>query len=396
MTWERVQLDPKAWVLGRIRARSPLRVAGHRRLLVQTVFPRCNVPVRSYRIIRFWSKLTAISAPLVVSACQAAQVTNANTAAADAVEPIYRDQVLSNLSRLIDEPNAIPSQVKLVTGTNQASGTFTPSVTFPLSSMFARTVSATPTQVTSTAGAGSTLSGSLGYQLTYNTTPTTEIIDLQNLRAIYMAVLCSGKGTRAAIDDVCASFSLREAYTPPRIYDSADKLVFDGYYLEPPLCILCLNPQTIKSAPNTAFVDIDRRALDIVNVLNPESKWLYWLDLGSIEEPQGTVFIGQSGGRRFYAQSYQKFADFVLKTLPLPASPSRPIAAAVSLSVPSPPVPAPAPIVPPVARPAPVPAPRAPQPAPAPVQVPLQIVPGSTEGGTARPLFVPQVLPPFQ
>jgi hypothetical protein len=262
------------------------------------------------------SKLTLLLTALVLSACQAAQVTNANTAAADAVEPIYRDQVLSNLSRLIDKPNALPSQVKLVTGINQASGTFTPSVTFPLSNMFARTVSATPTQVTTTAGAGSTLSGSMGYQLTYNTAPTTEILDLQNLRAIYMAVLCSGTGTRAQIDDVCAGFDLHEAYTPPRVYDSTDKLVFDGYYLQPPLCVLCLNAQMIKSAPNTAFVDINRRALDIVDVLNPKFKWLYWVDPGNIAEPQGTVFIGQSDGRRFYAKSYQEFADFVLKTLP--------------------------------------------------------------------------------
>lgn len=343
------------------------------------------------------SILTLLAAVLLLqSACQTAQVTNANTAAADAVESIYRDQVLSNLSRLIETPNALPSQVKLVTGINQASGTFTPSVTFPLSSMFARTVSATPTQITTTAGAGSTLQGSMGYQLTYNTTPATEILDLQNLRAIYMAILCSGEGSRSALGNVCRSFDLHEAYTPPRVYDSTDKLVFDGYYLQPPLCILCLSPQTITSASNTAFVLIDPKALDIVDVLNPKSKWLYWVDPGGIAEPQGTVFIGQSGGRRFYATSYQKFADFVLTTLPLPASPSRPLAAAVSLSVFPPSRAAPVPGVPPVAKPAPAPTPGVPKPAPAPVQVPLQVVPGSTEGGTARPLFVPQVLPPFQ
>jgi hypothetical protein len=359
----------------------------------------------SSKVAGLRAKIITLSIALVLSACEA-QVREANTSSADTIEPIYRDEVLNNLSKLLDTPNILPSQAKLGTGQNQSSGTFSPIVTFPLSSMFASTVSAMSGHTTSTAGAGATLGGNLGYQLTYQTAPITEVTDLMNLRAIYMAVLCSGDVSNTAISADCASFDLKEAYTPPRLYDSQGKLVFDGYFLQPPICILCLDPATISSMPSSAFVAVNKNSLGIVDILRRDNKWLYWVPTGAAG-PAGTVYIGQAGGKRFYSKSLEKFADFILKTLPLPVSPGRTMMPAVTLAPPVPAVEqAPQPsealqlhaLRPQRNRPAPpppvqVPLPKQPAPPPS-VQVPL-LVPGSPEGGRITPSFV-QPFPPIQ
>ncbi len=327
------------------------------------------------------------------------QVRNTNTAAADAVEPIYRDQVLSNLAKLLDAPNTLPSQIKLLSGTNQSSGTLSPTVTFPLTRMFASTVSSAPSHTTTTAGAGATLGGNLGYQMTYSTAPTTEIIDLLNLRAVYMAALCSTDQSGASPPVGCNGFDLRDQYTPPRVYDSKNRLVFDGYFLQPPLCILCLSSTVISSTPNMAYVAIDRKDLEVADTLKPNAKWLYWTEAGkSSGLPPGAVPIGESGGREFYATSYAKFARFVLETLPLPASPTRTSGEATILPPPAPPPPPQSPpkashLSPEERRLLLAPNPN-PNPRPTPAPPPSTVVPGSPEGGAARPLILQQQVYP--
>lgn len=361
----------------------------------------------SSKIAGLRAKIVTLSLALVLvlSACEA-QVRDANTSSADTIEPIYRDQVLSNLSKLLDTPNILPSQAKLGQGQNQSSGTFSPSVTFPLTSMFTSTVSAMSGHTTTTAGAGATLGGNLGYQLTYQTAPITEVTDLMNLRAIYMAVLCASDVSKTAISADCANFDLKELYTPPRLYDSQGKLVFDGYFLQPPICVLCLDAATISSMPSSAFVAVNKNSLAIADVLRQDNKWLYWAPTGAAG-PAGTVYIGQADGRRFYSKSYAKFADFILKTLPLPVSPGRTIMPAVTLAPLAPAVEqAPQPsealqlraLRPQRKQPAPpppvqVPLPKQPAPPPS-LQVPL-LVPGSPEGGRITPSLV-QPFPPIQ
>ena len=120
----------------------------------------------------------ALLVGFALTACQTSHLTYATASGASAVEPIYRDQALSNFAKLLDEPNALPSQISLVTGTMQTNSSVTPNVTFPLSSMFARAISATTTDTTSTAGASATIQGSLGFQLNYIVAAPTDTLVL--------------------------------------------------------------------------------------------------------------------------------------------------------------------------------------------------------------------------
>jgi hypothetical protein len=185
--------------------------------------------------------------------------------------------------------------------------------------MLARAVTATTTETTTTAGAGSTIQGRLGFQLNYTVTAPNDMLVLMNQRAIYMAALCNSVKASDSPYYECSKFDLHLAYTPPRMFGPKDnnKLIFDPYFLLPPICVLCVKP------PGRFPVNIDTRdKLDIIPIL--AKKWLYWFDLktpsASNSPPEGSVYIGDAGGRRFYASSYADFADFVLMTLPLPAS----------------------------------------------------------------------------
>ena len=158
------------------------------------------------------------------------------------------------------------------------------------------------------------------------------------------------------------------------MFDPKDnsRLIFDPYFLLPPICVLC-----VKSTSQFPVTPDKIDTLEVTPIL-AKRWWLYWFDLKtpwtSNTPPKESVFIGEAGGRRFYADSYPDFADFLLMTLPLPPSLAR--------SAPTAPPPQPSkggrqirPALPPVAPPA--------------------QIPGSTEGGI-RPnyLIVPQILPP--
>jgi hypothetical protein len=94
------------------------------------------------------------------------------------------------------------------------------------------------------------------------------------------------------------------------MFDATGKrLIFDPYFLEPPLCILCIRSER----PLPVYVN-EAKTLDVTPIL--DSKWLYWVDTRnptqSSELPIDSVPIGEAGGRRFYARSYADFAEFVL------------------------------------------------------------------------------------
>jgi hypothetical protein len=335
--------------------------------------------------------LILVLAGFALTACQQTQLTYAANTGAAAVEPVFRQQALSNFAKLLDNPAALPSQVNLASGTLQANSSVTPSVSFPLSSMFASALAITPTGVTNTgttttAGASSTLSGSYGFQLQFVVNPLTDTIALHNLQTIYMAVLCNSLSSEKQRNFECDRFAQAKGYVPPRMYSETNKLVLDPYYLNPPLCIRCpKNPD-----PNNL---IDASQAD---TLPPAplvaEQWLYWTtDATPSKGPEGYVSLGSAEGIHFYATKESIFSDFMLATLPLPApSPTRyPPKQAIPLARPETGVGvAPGGRTPQV-RPQPT------QPPSAPLFTPQQI-PGSSE--PAAPLFrnfVPQgILPP--
>lgn len=100
--------------------------------------------------------------------------------------------------------------------------------------------------------------------------------------------------------------------------NSSTKLIFDPYFLKPPLCVLC-----IKSDSQLPIYADNAKTLSVGPIL--DFRWLYWIDernaAHSNPPPTTWVHIGDADQRQFYARSYADFAEFVLTTLPLPPSP---------------------------------------------------------------------------
>jgi hypothetical protein len=293
----------------------------------------------------------------LLGGCQSAQLTSNTIDVSATIAPIYVAQVLGNFSKFVDQPENLPSQATLQAGIVQTTNTLTPSISFPLSNMFANAMGNTITRTTTTAGAGMTIGASIAWQQNFTVQPVNDPFSLRNLSVLYRAVI-TGKG-------------ISEDYQPPRVYDRHDQLVPDPYYLQEPLCVLCLND------PNNPPLTDDRRELLAKTHLNAiflNRPWLYWIN-APVDEcpaaPDGWVCIGTSGGYAFYVKKdrLQYFIDFVLMTLPLQQAPAR----FTSITPPG------QPGAPPPKRGAPETIPR--------------LVPGPAEG-TQRPnlLIVPQIL----
>ena len=81
--------------------------------------------------MRTFFGVAALSAAL--AGCAGTQLKYNTLDIASTVTAIHTNQVLENLSRFIDEPYALPSQVDITSGTIQTSNSITPTVTSPLS-----------------------------------------------------------------------------------------------------------------------------------------------------------------------------------------------------------------------------------------------------------------------
>jgi hypothetical protein len=290
------------------------------------------------------TRLVFAASCLLLASCQADTLTYATASGADAIEPIYRNQTLANLARSIDEPNSLPSIVYMQTGTMQETSSVTPSLTFPLWAMFASTNGPNASNTKTTAGGAGTIQGSLGIQLNYIVAPPPDTLAFRNLRALYMTAICNSAPTAEA----CAGLDIIDTYTPSRILVAGElppgqhrhappgnpppkapnDLVYDPYFLSPPLCVLCLNSGA--ALPVKATPDERRLKLHPTNLLT--RRWLYWVDAKarpgapqSGPPPAGLKLqkIGETDGKTFYATSAD-FAEFMLLTMQLPTSPLRP------------------------------------------------------------------------
>ena len=180
----------------------------------------------------------------LLGGCAGTQLKYNTVDVADTVSSLYKDQVLSNLSRTIDNPSAIPSQVDLLQGTIQTVHAVTPTVTFPLTS----TVMTAATRAATTAGAGGSLSASDTWQQNWNVVPLSDANTLRNLRVLYQ---------HAVYGD-----ALLHRYQPSRLVADGD-LVPDEYYYRLPHCVIC---SRTKKITNLSLYE------------NPSlvPGWLYW------------------------------------------------------------------------------------------------------------------------
>ena len=232
----------------------------------------------------------------LLSGCSLQQLSTNTEDVSITVFPLYSRQILDNLSTFIDEPYAVPSQSDIQTGTILTSNSITPSLTFPITSTFGRTLTSaaafTKADARTTNGAGGTLSGSEGWQQNWNITPLTDANTLRNLRALYRFVIYSA--------------DLRSEYHVPRL-ESGSQLIEDSYDLTEPQCILCTSGHLIN-----------RRL---------KSGWLYWTnEAGAVSgenPPPANVPVtdlGVHGSHHLYMtrDDFDRgyLSNFVLFTMP--------------------------------------------------------------------------------
>jgi hypothetical protein len=235
---------------------------------------------------------------LFMPSCASTQLNYNTLDVASSIESVYTRQALDNLSKFIDEPNAVPSQVDLLQGTVQTTYGVTPSLTVPFSDSITRTLTQTGAAFTRTyttvAGSASTgLSASDTWLANWNVVPLSDANTLRNLRALYRYVIYPG-------------VSLQAEYTVARL-EKDGKFIKDPYALLPPQCVLC-----------TSRLVVNKRL---------RSGWLYWTNISLIgpenPPPPNTplVDLGVHGAHRLfmtqqdYANGY--LSDFVFFLLPV-------------------------------------------------------------------------------
>ena len=196
-----------------------------------------------------FARHVGIVSALVLWGCESTQLSSNTIDVAATIAPIYVAQILGNFAKFIDEPDTLPSQATLQAGIIQVTNSLTPTVTFPLSNMFASAIGTTTTKTTTTGGASMTVGASVSWQQNFTVQPINDSFSLQDLGIMYRAII-TGKG----IND----------YQPPRVYDRHDQLVPDPYYLHKPQCVLCL-----KDANDPPLTD-DRTEL----LAKTTPKWL--------------------------------------------------------------------------------------------------------------------------
>ena len=88
----------------------------------------------------YWGRFAASTTTLLFcAACASAQLNYNTVEISSTIDSVYTREALDNLSKFIDDPFAIPSQIIMVGGTIQTVNTVNPSVTFPLTAQIAGT-----------------------------------------------------------------------------------------------------------------------------------------------------------------------------------------------------------------------------------------------------------------
>ena len=254
-----------------------------------------------WRLLR---RTLSASALLLNVGCASTQLNYNTVEVSSTIDNIYVRQTLNNLSKFIDDPNAIPSQVMMVGGTIQTVNTINPSITFPITAQLAKTATATPTLLTlasanTLAGVGAGVNGTNSAEQNYTIAPLNDANTLRNQRALYRhAVL----GTR-----------LISNYQTPQVFFQ-DKFYDDPYHLQLPHCVLCAIKQGEFSGELHPPVYENKE-------LPP--KWLYWESHPRINELSSKgemIDLGHYGNHELFmtwADYYDGvLTNFVIFTLP--------------------------------------------------------------------------------
>ena len=218
-----------------------------------------------------------------LSGCAHAQLNSNTVDLAQSLDFLYRNQALINLSRLIDDPNTLPSQVDITSGQVQTQTQASGSGTFPLGSQVVQSLP-------SGAAAGTALSlsqiteqfRSLMFGLNnmqqqgWSINPAMDLNALMRLRALYRYVihydykyyenlythntriseLCSNK-----FDIDCINAAMLKISYNLNVIAKNNNLVIDLSRLLEPQCVLCLRTNKIYEI----LQDKNNREVEILN-----------------------------------------------------------------------------------------------------------------------------------
>jgi len=229
----------------------------------------------------------------LVLGCASGQLNYNTLDIASSVESLYTRQALDNLSKYIDDPNGIPSQMDILQGTIQTANSITPTLSVPLSQALTNTTVRAATSLTTThtgvlAGAGATVGASDTWQQNWNVVPLSDANTLRNLRALYRYVV---------YPDVSA---LKAEYTVARLA-AGDKFVDDPYAISEPQCVLCTSTHTVNPRLHAG--------------------WLYWTPGKPPPSDTQIVDLGTHGSRQLFMTEHDYLngylSDFVLFLMPV-------------------------------------------------------------------------------
>ncbi|MGE8131554.1 hypothetical protein ACQKQD_31795 [Methylobacterium sp. NPDC080182] len=174
----------------------------------------------------------AVTIAAALAGCASAQLNGNTIELSSTVDDIYTKQALNNISKFVDDPNAIPSQMLLTAGVFQTGTSITPSINFPFTDTVTRTLTSAATlssaNARASAGAGAILSGTNSQQQNYTVAPVSDAIFLRNQQALYQhAVYGTG---------------LLGRYMPQRVFIK-DTFYLDPFQLQLPQCVICSKKQ---------------------------------------------------------------------------------------------------------------------------------------------------------
>ena len=189
---------------------------------------------------------------------------------AGSVGPIYMDQIYDNLATFFKQPDSIPSEIAVNTGTIMVNSYVNPSITVPFGNQVVRGAADTVTAVT-TQYRSLTLGGELQRQGTWNVFAVTDPTQLENVAALYRYATTGQAG------------DLIKDYRLPLKY-SANGVFVDPAYFASPFCVFCVSQVQAKelgSADMTQIQEDQVKDLHYINpllLINSNSPWLLGSD----------------------------------------------------------------------------------------------------------------------
>jgi hypothetical protein len=202
-----------------------------------------------------------------LAGCAHTQLNSNTLDVASTIESLYREQTLTNLSRLIDDPNTIPSQVDISGGSIQTQDSITPSLNLPLGNQVMRNGTTLVVQTIQENVRALMLGVSGQWSQSWSITPVTDANALRRLRAVYRYAIgykyyyqdngqidskCNDTDPMEdeELKQNCANNELLSRYNLNKMATN-NNIVIDSSRIMEPQCVVCLNNPALLAKQNT-------------------------------------------------------------------------------------------------------------------------------------------------